>query len=137
MKVKMLLNDEESNRVQEVYKSLTTEQLMGRCLKGRTQNANESVHSKLLSKKLKTKFCGLPSRQHAARTTVAQHNFNFEQGNVITQMPFNKPSEQQQQPDHFREVSKNRMSLKSRASGKKRSRSIVQEEDPDYGAGRH
>ena len=137
MKVKMLLNDDESNRVQEVYKSLTTDQLMGRCLKGRTQNANESVHSKLWSKKHKTKFCGLPSLQHAARTTVAEHNFNFEQANVIAQLPFNKPSEQQQQADHFREATKNRMSLKSRASGKKRSRSIVQEEDPDYGAGRH
>ena len=115
----------------------STDQLMGRCLKGRTQNANESVHSKLWSKKHKTKFCGLPSLQHAARTTVAEHNFSFEQANVIAQLPFNKPSEQQQQADHFREASKNRMTLKSRASGKKRSRSIVQEEDPDYGAGHH
>ena len=51
-------------------------------------------------------------------------------------MAFNKPSEQQQQADHFCEAAKNRMALKSRASGRKRSRSIVQEKDPAYGAGR-
>ena len=75
--------------------------------------------------------------QHPARTMVAEHNFRFELAIVIAQLPFNKPSEQQQQAEHFREASKNRMALKSRASGKKISRSIVQEEDPDYGAGRH
>ena len=36
MNVKKSLNDDEGNRVQEVYKSLTTDQVMGRCLKGRT-----------------------------------------------------------------------------------------------------
>ena len=75
--------------------------------------------------------------QHAARATVAEHNFSFEQANVIAQMPFNKPSKQQQQAVHFREAAKNRVAVKSRASGKKRSRSKVQEEDPDYGAGHH
>ena len=89
-----------------MYKTLTTEQIMGRCIKGSTQNANEYVHSKLWSKKHKTKFCGLPSLQHAARTTVAEHNFNFEQANAIAQLPFNKPIEQQQQADHFHKVSK-------------------------------
>ena len=137
MKFKMLLNDDERNRVQGVYKSLKKNQVKGHCLKGRTQNTNESVHSKIWNKKRKTKFRGVLSLQHAARTTVAEHNFSFEQANVIAQMPFNKPSEQQQQADRFREASKNRMALKSRASGRKRSRSIVQEEDPDYGAGRH
>ena len=110
---------------------------MGRYIKGRSQNTNESVHSELCSKKHKTKFCGLPSLQHAARTTVAEHNFSLEKVLVIAKMPFNKPSKQQQQADHFREAAKNRMAVKSKASGRKRSRSIVQEEDPDYGAGHH
>ena len=79
---------------------------MGRCLKGRAQNCNESVLSKVWSKKHKTEFCGLPSLQHAARTTVAEHNFSFKKVNVIAQLPFNKPSEQQKQTDHFHEASK-------------------------------
>ena len=82
----MSLNDDESNIVQKVYKSLTIDQLMGRCLKGRIQNTNKSVRSKLWCKKHKTKLCGLLSLQHAARISVAEHNFSFEQANVITQM---------------------------------------------------
>ena len=105
--------------------------------KGRTQNAYEPSHSKLFSNKPKTKFCGLPSLQHTARTTVAEQNFWFEKANVIAKMPFNKHSEQPQQADVFREAVKNRMAVKSRAPGKKRRRSIMQAEDPEYGAGHY
>ena len=78
-----------------MYKSLTTDQLMRRCFKGRTQNANESVDSKLWSNKNKLKFCGLTSLQQGARTTVAEHNFSFEQANVVAVMRFSMPSEVQ------------------------------------------
>ena len=88
MKVRLSLNDNEKMKVQEVYDSLTTDQLMGRCLKGRTQNANESIHSKLWNKKSKSKFCGLSTLQQAARTTVMEHNFSNENTNVCAMMPF-------------------------------------------------
>ena len=79
MKIKVSLSDDESKRVQEVYKSLTTDQLMSRCLKGRTQNANESVHSKIWSKKPKTNFvvyqaCSTQRIPRSQNTTSALNN---------------------------------------------------------------
>ena len=133
MKLSMSLNDEEFQKVKEVYYSVTTDDLMRRCLQGRTQYANESLHQKLWTKKSKSKFCGLSSLKHAAAKTVMEHNFGFEVSNVAGQLPFSAPTKQQRLSDSFREKEKRRSSL--RVTGKKRK--LTAEEDEDYGGGEH
>ena len=134
MKVSLSLNSDEKAKVVEVYESLTTDELMGRCLKGRTQNANESLHSKLWMKKPKNKFYGLASLKQAASSTTMEHNFGFEASNIVGNMPFAKQSEAQRDADSFRENTRRRKSLMVKRS-KKRKR--TDDRDEDYGAGEH
>jgi hypothetical protein len=47
MKLSVKLQAQEYDKVEQIYKNLTDENLLSRCLKGRTQNPNESLHSRL------------------------------------------------------------------------------------------
>ena len=96
-----------------MYESLTTGQLVNQSLKGRTQSANESVHSK------------------AARTTAVEQNLSFEHASVVEGMRFSKPSDLKQQADHSRDSGRKINTPKHGSLTKKRSCSLVQEEDHD------
>jgi hypothetical protein len=61
--------------IYNVYADLTTDHLLAKCLKGRTQNPNESLHSIIWSRILKTKFYGLETVKHALNMTILFHNF--------------------------------------------------------------
>ena len=50
MKVKLSVPDDVKRHIKEIYESLTTEELLKRCLKGWTQNLNESFNAKIWKK---------------------------------------------------------------------------------------
>ncbi|KAK4305330.1 hypothetical protein Pmani_022772 [Petrolisthes manimaculis] len=57
----------------KVYTDLTNEDLLKRCLKGRTQNANESLHSKLWMKVAKHKFAGISRVNFISQVVILEH----------------------------------------------------------------
>lgn len=61
--------------VREVFEELTAPDILGRCLRGVTQNQNESLHSKLWAKTSKTKYVGLFRVAFVAKVTTLEHNF--------------------------------------------------------------
>ena len=68
----------------KVYLDLTSQDLLKRCLKKKTQNSNESLHSKLWRKCLKVKHAGLQRVQYAALATTLEHNFGSRQGKLMS-----------------------------------------------------
>ena len=68
------LSAEVGERVKEVYARLAHKDLLRRCLKQKTQNANESLHSVIWSKCRKTRFVGLQRVLSATCTAVSQFN---------------------------------------------------------------
>ena len=79
MKVRFILDSiEDRKKILDVYLSLTQDNLLLRCLKGRTQNPNESIHSKIWSSLSKTHFYGRETVLFSATLTVLQHNFGYE-----------------------------------------------------------
>lgn len=70
--------------IKGVYKDLADPALLQRCLKGATQNPNESIHAKVWNKCSKAKFCGRMRLQFISRLTALEHNFGYEDSNIIT-----------------------------------------------------
>ena len=63
-----------AEKVRGVYERLTAPELLQRCLKGLTQNANEAIHSTIWSRCPKHLFAG--RRRVEIATTIAVGNFN-------------------------------------------------------------
>ncbi|KAK3709047.1 hypothetical protein RRG08_055208 [Elysia crispata] len=61
-------------KVRDIYERLTAPELLQRCLKGVTQNANEAIHSTIWSRCPKHLFAG--GRRVEIATTIAVGNFN-------------------------------------------------------------
>lgn len=80
------LNAEQRKHVFGVYMDLTTNDLLSRCFQKRTQNANESLHSKLWLKCLKVKDAKLDRVQFNAQVTAVQHNFGEERGCLLARL---------------------------------------------------
>ena len=47
MKLRLTVNEEQYKELHSVYKRLSDDSLLSRCLKGKTQNPNESLHSRI------------------------------------------------------------------------------------------
>ena len=80
MKIYFRLDEAERKLVLGVYLDLTREELLQKCLKGRTQNANESFHSKIWSRIPKTKFASLPRLKYSINFSVMNHNVGYVKG---------------------------------------------------------
>ena len=57
-----------------IFKNLTKNELLNRCLKGLTQNKNEAINFILWSKCPKTKFCGKTKVALAVTDTISYFN---------------------------------------------------------------
>ena len=68
------LSREVGQFVKPIYVRLGDENLLRRCLRGKTQNPNESVHSVLWRKCLKTDFVGKLRVEAGAAMTVSEFN---------------------------------------------------------------
>ena len=77
MTIKLHLSESELKLVLGVYLNLTQPTILSRCLKGRTQNKNESFHSKLWKRCLKTKFHGAQTTMFAFHMSVLEHNKGY------------------------------------------------------------
>jgi hypothetical protein len=134
MLVHMSLDKSGLERVTHLYEDLTSDQLLQKCLKGRTQNANESVHSKLWNKLSKSKYYGLNTVKHALRTTVMEHNYGYSSTNIMQYMDFSDSTDERRKSDSTRDRMKAVNAKK--ASTKKRHRDGQPvEEDPHYHGG--
>ncbi|KAK3889271.1 hypothetical protein Pcinc_006716 [Petrolisthes cinctipes] len=72
--------------IEAIYKDLTEPNLLSRCMKGRTQNVNESFHSKMWKKSVKTKFHGLGTVKYAFHTAALEHNVGYESGSLFPEV---------------------------------------------------
>ena len=71
-------------KIHEIYQDLTSQDLLERCLKGRTQNPNESLHSNLWGKCPKNKFCEFDKVLFSAQVTMIEHNFGYVEGSALS-----------------------------------------------------
>jgi hypothetical protein len=58
-----------------IYKRLSDEALLQKCIRGQTQNRNESLHSNIWKYCNKSKFTSLPLLQAAVSRAVSEFNF--------------------------------------------------------------
>ena len=73
-KVHTALSEEVAKPVREVYERLSHDDLLTRCLRGQTQNPNESLHSKVSAKCPKTAFVCVNRVLSATCAAVAEFN---------------------------------------------------------------
>ena len=71
------------DHIKNVYRDLSSPDLLARCLRGWTQNPNESLHSKLWQKCPKIKCFGLFRVIFAVQVTVLDHNFGYDKCNLL------------------------------------------------------
>ena len=84
MKVRFELEPRLRQSILAIYLDLTRTDLLRRCLKGKTQNPNESFHSKM-NKLSKTKFVSLPTARYSIAEAVFQHNNGYERSAIASQ----------------------------------------------------
>ena len=72
------LSPEVAPHVKEVYAQLGHPSLLGRCVRGETQNANESLHSKIWGKCPKTGFVGIERLTATACSAICEFNSGVE-----------------------------------------------------------
>ena len=77
---------EHLEHIKRVYRDLTEPSLLQRCLKGFTQNPNESIHARLWLKCPKVKFFGLYRVIFCAQSCVLEHNLGYERSNLLTEL---------------------------------------------------
>ena len=78
MNVGTPLSPDVAKHVKDVYTRLSHVDLLNRCAMGRTQNANESLHSVVWSKCQKTSFVGLERVLSATCSAVSEFNAGVE-----------------------------------------------------------
>lgn len=101
MKVYFRVSDDMNAAILSIYENLTSNSLLERCLKGQTQNANESFHSKFWAKCSKVKFAGLTKVLFGARVTIIQHNFGYGDELVLSELGLSQTVHGKQTQDLF------------------------------------
>lgn len=113
--------------------SLEMNYLLRKCIKGRTQNPNESVHSRLWNKLSKSKYYGLQTVLQATATTAMEHNFGYSNINVMQCMNFSQSAEHRRFSDATRDY--RRTASAKKLYKKKKQGAQDPDSDPDYGGG--
>lgn len=78
--------------IRTVCRDLTRPELLEKCLKGRTQNRNKSLHGKVWRKASKDKVCGLHRTVFVSQVTILEHNFGHSEANLLTSLGFKRSS---------------------------------------------
>ena len=76
--VRTPLSAEVAPHIKEVYVRLGHPSLLGRCVRGETQNVNKSLHAKIWAKWSKTGFVGLERLTAATCSAIAEFNSGVE-----------------------------------------------------------
>lgn len=135
MRVKCRLPENDKKKVLAIYDDLSNDDLLRKCLSGRTQNPNESIHGKIWSKLQKTKHYGLRTVQYIAAMTVSEHNLGYESTNLISRLGFRSRTQRAIMVDKHRDSNRLRHSITPKS--KKKKYAHVPQPDEDYGAGQH
>ena len=93
MQVYFRLSSEERKAVLGVYNDLSSDELLKKCMSKRTQNPNESLHSKIWNRLLKTKFHGRKTVEQSVCLTMNLHNFGYRDGSPVYDFGFESVSE--------------------------------------------
>lgn len=80
MKVHFAVGDQEKRRVRAVYERLTNEDLLKRCLQGKTQNPNESLHARVWKLCPKVKSLGKATLDFSIAQATINYNIGYEAG---------------------------------------------------------
>ena len=73
-------------KIRNIFTNLSESSLLRNCLKKRTQNLNESLHSKLWSVCLKHKHCGTEHVVFASSAIVQKHIFGSHDSSLLVRM---------------------------------------------------
>ena len=137
MQVRCQLNEENRDLVRNVYSDLCTDDLLSRCLGGKTQNPNESFHSKVWTKLPKVRSHSLPTVKNVTARTILEHNLVFPAPNVVNNMGFDVTSSAASQKMATRMEKERVRHSKSTGMAKKVKNPRGPHTDADYGAGAH
>ena len=89
MKVKVILSEEKKKKLSQIFESLTKEDLLKKCVKGRTQNVNEAFNCKIWAKCPKVRLHGKDMATCAYHLAALEHNIGYAASSLI---PFMKDS---------------------------------------------
>lgn len=142
-----LLTKAQGLAIMPIYKRLTDQKLLARCLHGKTQNAAESLHSKISLLCPKTKFASRTSVETATAIAVLWYNkghAGFE--HVLKEIGVLPPEELATHTDRCDDLRIKKMNLKRTAEARAHRRSAVKRarteetnrrsrEGPSYSAG--
>ena len=77
VKQRLKVDKQYEDRIRTVFHELSTPELLDRCLKGKNQNKNEALHSKIWYHHNKAKFTGLKRVNFLTQLTLLNHNFGY------------------------------------------------------------
>ncbi len=137
---------EQLELVKGVYKNLANPALLQKCLSGRIQNPNESLHSKVWRKVSKDKYAGLHRTCFVSQMTIWEHNFGYSESNLLQCIGFgvsspitkaqerrDKERKRHQTPRHKKKTKVGEDTQQETQTGRKRKRLT----DTSYQAGAH
>ncbi|KAG0728328.1 hypothetical protein GWK47_032712 [Chionoecetes opilio] len=67
----------------------TSRDILERCVRGLTQNANESFNSKIWSRARKAKFAGFKRLSFVAESAILNHNFGYQEASLMKSFKVN------------------------------------------------
>lgn len=77
MELHLEVDQKTRKEILNIYRDLSNDDMLQKCLKGKTQNINEALHSKVQNHLHKKKFYGLKSCKISAVLTVLEHNLGY------------------------------------------------------------
>nr|XP_053633108.1 uncharacterized protein LOC128689062 [Cherax quadricarinatus] len=129
MKVQFNLEPRYFEEVHNIYKDLTTDEMMQRCVKGRTQNPNESLHQRIWSYCSKALFRTKRQADFAVSHAVADYNSGYVRSCLDIPLGYGRSKVTQK---HLEYMDKNMQKIRARKR-KKRKRG----QDTSYEPGGH
>ncbi|KAK8720371.1 hypothetical protein OTU49_013370 [Cherax quadricarinatus] len=129
MKVHFQLEPAYMEEVHNVYKDLTSDEMMQRCIKGRTQNSNLSLHHRIWSYSNKAKYQTKRHADFAVSHAVADFNSGYVRSCLDTALGYRRSAVTQAQL----ELMEKQMKEKRNRGEKKRKREL----DTSYEPGGH
>ena len=88
MRVYFRLEGEERKVVLNAFREMVIDELLEKCLSGKTQNPNESLHAKVWNKLPKTRSYQLLTVQQSVCLSALQHNFGYYDGCPLSKFGF-------------------------------------------------
>nr|XP_053634350.1 uncharacterized protein LOC128689906 [Cherax quadricarinatus] len=129
MKVSFQLQPDYFNKVHEIYKDLTQDDMMERCIQGRTQNPNESLHQRIWSYCNKALYKNKWQVDFAVSHAIADYNVGYERSCLDIRLGYGRSSLNQK-----RLMAMDKKMQRPKARRSKKRKSVV---DTSYEAGGH